>query len=57
MDEFLNGYYVTAEYVGWWPIGHYEYTTTPVIVWRGDNNDNTHCTTNLDKSTWETAKS
>lgn len=28
-----------------------------VIVWRGPNNDNTHCTTNLDMDKWETAKS
>lgn len=56
-DAFLNGYYVTEEYVGFWPFGHYETTTTDVIVWRGPNNDNTHCTTNLDKDSWETAKS
>ena len=28
----------------------------PVIVWT-DNDRDTHCTTNLDMSTWETAKS
>lgn len=56
-DAFLNGYYVTEEYVGWWPFGHYEKITTDVIVWRGPNNDNTHCTTNLDQDSWETAKS
>lgn len=56
-DAFLNGYYVTEEYVGWWPFGHYETITTDVIVWRGPNNDNTHCTTNLDQDSWETAKS
>ena len=56
-DDFLEGYYVTEEYIGWWPFGHYEKTTTPVIVWRGPHNNNTHCTTNLDMSTWETAKS
>lgn len=42
---FLNGYYVEGRNV------------TPVIVWRGPNNDNTHCTTNLDINSWETAKS
>lgn len=46
-DDFLNGYYV--------PYG--SQTVIPVIVWRGPRNDNTHCTTNLDMSTWETAKS
>lgn len=56
-DAFLNGYYVTKEYVGFWPFGHYETTTTDVIVWRGPNSDNTHCTTNLDQDSWETAKS
>lgn len=49
-DEFLDGYYVTTE--GWG-----QQKVTPVIVWRGPNNDNTHCTTNLDKDSWETAKS
>ena len=29
----------------------------PVIVWAGENGDNCHCTTNLDKESWETAKS
>ena len=56
-DAFLNGYYVTEEYVGHWPFGHYETTTTDVIVWRGPWNNNTHCTTNLDMDSWETAKS
>lgn len=56
-DAFLNGYYVTKEYVDGWPFGHYETITTDVIVWRGPNNDNTHCTTNLDQDSWETAKS
>lgn len=28
-----------------------------VIVWRGSNNRNGHATTNLDTSSWETAKS
>lgn len=49
-DEFLQGYYVTSN--GWWGS-----TTTEVIVWRGPHNDNVHCTTNLDKDSWETAKS
>lgn len=44
-DDFLNGYYVTNR------------KTTPVIVWRGPKGDNTHCTTNLDINSWETAKS
>ncbi len=50
-NEFLKGYYVTSN--GWWGGS----TTTEVIVWRGPHNDNVHCTTNLDKDSWETAKS
>lgn len=56
-DAFLNGYYVTKEYVGSWPLGHYEEQITDVIVWRGPYGNNTHCTTNLDQDSWETAKS
>ena len=49
-DEFLDGYYVTES--------RKEGTViTPVIVWFGPDNDNTHCTENLDMSTWETTKS
>lgn len=51
-DDFLNGYYV-VEGDGW----HSQDIVTPVIVWRGPDNDNTHCTTNLDINSWETAKS
>lgn len=46
-DEFLNGYYVP----------YYSDEVTSVIIWRGPYNDNVHCTTNLDKNSWETAKS
>lgn len=49
-DDFLDGYYVTSSWFG-------GTKTTPVIVWRGPNNDNTHCTENLDMNSWETAKS
>lgn len=50
-DAFLDGYYVVDG--GWFG----EDTITPVVVWRGPRGDNTHCTTELDKSKWETAKS
>lgn len=50
-DEFLNGYYVVDG--GWFG----EDTVTPVIVWRGSNGKNIHCTENLDMDSWETAKS
>lgn len=48
-DDFVNGYYVTWD--GITPV------VTPVIVWRGPRGNNTHCTTNLNMSSWETAKS
>lgn len=46
-DDFITGYIVNVL------PPHSE----KVIIWTGANNDNTHCTTNLDMSTWETAKS
>ena len=46
-DEFLSGYYV--------PYRSDE--VTKVIIWRGPHNNNVHCTTNLNKDSWETAKS
>lgn len=48
-DDFLDGYYVTSSWFGT--------KTTPVKVWRGPNNDNTHCTENLNMDSWETEKS
>lgn len=50
-DGFLDGYYVVKNY---WT---QEETVTPVIVWRGSKGNNTHCTTNLNMDSWETAKS
>lgn len=49
-DDFRDGYYVTSSFWGGTKV-------TPVIVWRGPNNDNTHCTENLDMDSWETLKS
>ena len=46
-DSFLKGYIVN--YV---PLGYKE-----VIVWRGPDGNNIHCTTNLNMESWETAKS
>lgn len=46
-DDFLNGYYVPYQ----------SSVPTKVIIWRGPRNDNVHCTTNLNKNEWETAKS
>lgn len=55
-DDFLDGYYVTEEWVGG-RHGHYETKVTPVIVWRGPRGNNIHCTTNLNMDSWETVKS
>lgn len=46
-DDFLDGYYVP----------YWSSDVTKVIVWRGPYNNNVHCTTNLNKESWETAKS
>lgn len=46
-DEFLDGYYVP----------YMSNNVTNVIIWRGPYNNNVHCTTNLNKNEWETAKS
>lgn len=44
-SDFSNGYYVVNGAI------------TPVIIWKGENSDNVHCTTNLDQNSWKTAKS
>lgn len=44
-DAFYDGYYVTKR------------DEIPVKVWRGPNNDNTHCTENINMDSWETEKS
>lgn len=46
-DDFLEGYYVPDQ----------SGNVSKVIIWRGPYNFNVHCTTNLDKNSWETAKS
>lgn len=52
-DDFISGWYIT----GWdAATGEGEFVTK-VIIWRGADGKNIHCTTNLDKNTWETAKS
>lgn len=51
-DEFIEGWYVT----GWDGITGGDWVEK-VIIWRGPDGDNIHCTTNLDKNSWETAKS
>lgn len=51
-DDFIEGWYVT----GWDGISGGDFVTK-VIIWRGPDGKNIHCTTNLDKNSWETAKS
>lgn len=52
-DDFIEGWYVT----GWNAITGEGELVTKVIIWRGPDGNNIHCTTNLDKNSWETAKS
>lgn len=51
-DDFIEGWYVT----GWGAITGGS-IAKKVIIWRGADGNNIHCTTNLDKNSWETAKS
>ena len=51
-DDFIEGWYVT----GWNGITGGDWVEK-VIIWRGPDGNNIHCTTNLDKNSWETAKS
>lgn len=45
-DDFLAGYYIPDS-------GKVE----NVIIWRGKRGNNIHCTTNLNRDSWETTKS
>ena len=49
-DEFIKGYMRKD-----W--GLFSGPMIEVIIWRGEDGNNIHCTTNLDMDTWETAKS
>ncbi len=51
-DEFIEGYF----YANGGNDNTRGYTPVPVIIWTEGGTD-VHCTTNLDMSTWETAKS
>lgn len=51
-DSFYDGYYVTGlDAINGGGL------ITPVKIWKGPDNNNVHCTKNLDMSSWETAKS
>lgn len=52
-DDFVEGWYVT----GWDAVTGEGEWAKRVMIWRGPDGNNIHCTTNLDKNTWETAKS
>lgn len=49
-DVFLSGFMKDTR-------PFHDHTPVPVIIWRGENGDDTHCTANLDISSWTTAKS
>ena len=59
-DDFIDGYYIQNggnDQTGYWSWrGWKEYPKTSVIIWT-DGGTDVHCTTNLDKDSWETAKS
>lgn len=50
-DEFIRGY-LKKNVIGF-PVG----SAQEVIIWRGPDGDNVHCTTNLNQDSWVTAKS
>ena len=60
-EVFLAGTY--SECIeNWYPLVGYVCSgehkePVDVIIWTGEKNDNIHCTTQLDMSSWETAKS
>lgn len=58
-DDFINGTYEECTYYNSWFGGCSGEHKSPVkvVIWRGEDGDNTHCTTLLNKSEWETAKS
>lgn len=49
-DAFLSGFMKDTR-------PFHDHTPVPVIIWRGENNNDTHCTIDLDISSWTTAKS
>lgn len=52
-NEFIKGIYV-PDYNIYPQVSKKEY---PVLIWKGENGDNVHCTTNLNINSWETLKS
>lgn len=60
-DDFISGYYIKnggsdmTGHLTWHGWEYYE--KIPVIIWRGEDGNNVHCTTNLDMDSWQTDKS
>ena len=50
-DEFIAGYMKKNV------LGYHVGEALPVIIWRGEDGHNIHCTTNLDMDSWVTEKS
>ena len=48
-DEFKSGFFITGTFP--------PYKVQDVMVWRGEDGNNVHCTTNVDMTTWPTDKS
>ena len=58
--EFITGTYEECNrYSDWTGCSEWAGHKDPinVLIWRGEDGDNTHCTTNLNINSWETAKS
>lgn len=49
-DGFLDGFMIDTRLL-------HNHKPQSVIIWRGKEGDDIHCTTNLDMNKWETAKS
>lgn len=49
-DAFLPGFMIDTR-------RYHDHNPLPVIIWRGEKGNNTHCTTNLNINSWTTAKS
>ena len=49
-DAFLSGFMIDTR-------RNHDHTPLPVIIWRGEQGNNTHCTNKLNISSWATAKS
>lgn len=62
-DEFMKGYYISRDdWNSGWSLNGFDLAAVikkaiQVYIWGGREKTNTHCTTNLNMDTWETAKS